>query len=460
VIDPTNGWILGVLLLTALGIAALIRFGAATALGLVVASSFFAPVWLTGPFPDFPVRLTTSAAVIGLLLFTLRTPYQLLTRPILLDVFIVAMIVLQTISDTFHGQTLGISLLQGYGEWALPYFAGRYAMRDLKAVDQISRWLSVMLILLAAGGLVEMLTGINVWEVVVGARPLEGFPRDASRFGLKRAYGPTLHPIFFGLLIISLAPWPLALLNWARNRFDRGLAVCSLTALSGVIAPVSRSPIVGLATMLAVSTAIRVRWARWIVGGLGLALGIFLLVDFNTVLFTFEAAVNEHRNPSNFHLDGERVVMSSASHRLVLLQVYWPALRESGFLGYGSQATAGFPPRVPYLPKEERARKVLKLVDNAYVLMGLRFGWSGMLLFLALLLTAAGTASRLAWDRSVGILAGCLAGMIFSMAAVLTTVWFSYDMGFEVLWSIGIIAGLAAWQREALSVPPAPLASR
>jgi hypothetical protein len=460
VIEATNGWILCIALLAALGLASFVRHGAATALGVIVAASFVAPVWLLAPISGFPLRVPTCAAVIGLLLFTFRSPRQLLSPLVLLDLLIVSIMVVHAASDTFHDQALGASALRAYGEWAVPYFAGRYAMREVKSADRIACCLSIVVIALGVGGLVEMLTGMNFWEVIFGDRPVEGFSRDASRFGLKRAYGPTLHPIFFGLLILTLTPWPMALLNWARDRYERVLAATSLTSLVGIIAPVSRSPILGLAAMLALTSAIRVRWTRWIVGAMGILFATWMIVDFNSVLFTFESMVNEHRRPANFHLDGERVVMSSASQRLVLLQVYWPALRESGVLGYGTSATSMFPPRVPYLPKEDRARKVLRLVDNAYVLMGLRFGWSGTSLFLVLLLTAGWTGIRLAWDRSTGMLAACLGTSILSIAGVLTTVWFSYDMGFEILWSIGILAGLAARQKEALHVPTVVSAAR
>jgi hypothetical protein len=191
------------------------------------------------------------------------------------------------------------------------------------------------------------------------------------------------------------------------------------------------------------------RWSRWLM--VVCAAGVLLLAftDTEEMVRMFEKVGGEtgYQQPTHI-LNGEEIEVSSASGRLLILKVFGPALKQAGWLGYGSAAVVDFPPRVPGLPKDVASRKRLGLVDNAFVLYGLRFGWLGALTFTTLFAVAAVTAFANSWDRSMGTLSGVLGSMVVAMAISLLTVWFSYDMGFEVLWSMGTIGGLAAISRR------------
>jgi len=446
---PTTSWTFCFFLLVVIGGLLFSRRGAVEALGVSVALTFVLPVWLEVPIFGIPMDLRTCVAIVALVAFFLRDPRQVWSPLTSLDLLVGGMVIIHVSSDVYHGRDAVLAGLLAYGEWAIPYVAGRYAMRSFKGVELLATCLCGVVVVLSAGGVIEMFSGVNPWEVIFGNRPIDGVPRDASRYGFKRAFGTTLHPIYFGLLVMICAPWSISLARWAKNGAQRSLAVCALiTSFAGVFSSLSRGPILAMGAFTAVFGGIWSRWCRW---GLGILLVAFLgwvVTDFNGVVSRIEKLGGEKSRVTKLKLDGDAVVLSSSRHRILLLQVYWPAMSQAGWLGYGSDALREFPPRVPYLPADEATRNTLKYVDNAYVFYILRFGWTGASLFSLLFITGAVTGIRLSWDRSIGVLAGSMAAMIIAVASALTTVWFSYDMGFEVLWSCGVLAGMASTQRN------------
>jgi len=442
------GWSICLVLAAIAGGIAYARRGVSFALATVVAVSFAMPVWLEISIGSVPISIQTAAAILGLIVFVVPRPWNIRSPLVLLDIVVASLVVLHVASDMFHGQDFAGTALKAYGEWALPYVTGRYALREIRDADDLAVVLSVIVIILGIGGLIEMATGMNLWEVFFGDRPIDGTSRTAQRFGFKRAFGPTMHPIFFGLLIMTLTPWPIMLLKWSRWGWRRQLAVVSLLSSGGIIAPVSRSPVLGMGMFLVGIGAVWSRVVRILAGIALVAVIVWSVVNMSSLMAVFERMGGEQRRLSKMKLDGEQLEISSTALRVIQLQVLWPAYREAGFLGYGSEATSVLPPRVPYLPADERTRNFLKYMDNAYLLFGLRFGWTGTALFATLMGTAIWTGVRLSWDRSIGIIAACLAALMASMAVILLTTWFSYDMGFEVLWSIGLLGGLAAEQKK------------
>ncbi len=443
----TFAWIcIGLILLV--GAAVLVRRGAAVALGVTVVLAFAFPTWLQVPIFGAQMPIRTVVALAGLLAFTLRDPRQLISPLTLLDVLIASMVGVHFASDVFHGWDAVSAGFMSYGEWAVPYVAGRYALRSAGFLESLAMCVCGVLVILGIGGILETLSGINPWEAIFGERPVDGFNREASRFGFKRAFGPTMHPIYFGLLILVLTPWSIALLPWARTRLQQTFAVASTVASLGMFATLSRGPAIAWATMVIGLGAIWVRWYRWVLGAVTAAIVIWISLNFSSFVTMLDQMAGEKSRVTKISLDGERVELSSFRHRIVLLQVFWPAMKDAGLLGYGSNAMKSLPPDVPHLPADETARKSLKYVDNAFVFYVLRFGWLGATIFTLLIAGATYTAIRLSWDRSIGILTGATASMLVSMALALVTVWFSYDFGFELLWMYGILAGLASYDSK------------
>lgn len=447
-IGVLGGWIICMTAITILGIVCLRGRRPELALGVMVAASFAVPVWLEIPIGGVLFNVQTFTAMLGMILLLLTAPSRIWSPLVLLDFIIASLVVLGTASDIYHGTPSVKSGLLTYGEWALPYIAGRYTARDSQTMEPLGFVICIILLVLGIGGLFESVMKINLWEIAFGLRPLDGTPHRMIRLGLRRAYGPTMHPIFLGLLILVLVPWAIAFLRWARNSLQQGLATSSMVAGSlGVLGTVSRAPALGLAGFYLVISLMWWKASRWGLVVLAI-LGIgWLIFDFNGVLMKFETLIGEKRQHTKHVLDGQELELSSAAQRMIMWQVYWPALKESGILGYGSRATSVLPADVPYLPQYEKTRYKLRYIDSAYLMFGLRYGWTGMVLFSVLLLAATWTGFRMAWDRSIGVLVGGLAVMTIALALNMLTVWFSYDMGFETLWSFGILAGLASQRR-------------
>ena len=110
-------------------------------------------------------------------------------------------------TDYFATGLTPILPFRAYGEWALPYVAGRYAIRDRNDLKWIAPWVAGVLLFLGVMSCIESLSTVNPFEVIFGNRPTELASRNAARLGLKRAFGPTTHPIFLGMVLAVLMPW-------------------------------------------------------------------------------------------------------------------------------------------------------------------------------------------------------------------------------------------------------------
>ena len=99
------------------------------------------------------------------------------------------------------------TLFRAYGEWILPYVAGRLAIKTADDLKLLLPWVSGVVIALSLCAIVESLLGFNVVEMLFGDRPVAGFARNASRFGMKRAFVNTMHPIFYAIQLLILAPF-------------------------------------------------------------------------------------------------------------------------------------------------------------------------------------------------------------------------------------------------------------
>jgi len=447
-VASSMGWFICVIAILIAGGVCFRRRGAISALGIAVALTFAVPVWLEIPVAGIPMGVRTFVAITALIAFAIRSPWEIRSPLTVLDFVLTGIVVVHVISDSIHGWNAALAGLRAYGEWAVPYVAGRYAMRSAREMEPLTICVCGVVIVLGLGGLLEMATSVNPWEVLFGNRPIEEFGRNASRFGLKRAFGTTLHPIYFGVLILILTPWPVALSLWTKGKREFPLAISGLAAsLLGICSSLSRGPAIGGVLFLCLLSAVWSRWCRWGVIAACATLAIWIGTDFRGFVSQLEKLGGEKSHVTNLKLDGEKVELSSLRYRMVLFQVYWPAMWHAGWLGYGTNAVLELPPKVPYLPADPQTRERLKFVDNSFVYQVLRFGWAGALLLATAFAAAAATGIHLAWDRSAGVLASSLAAMVIATAAALTTVWLTYDLGFELFWSFGVIAGLSSQQR-------------
>ena len=85
------------------------------------------------------------------------------------------------------------------------------------------------------------------------------------------------------------------------------------------------------------------------------------------------------------------------------------------------------------------------MVDNAYILLTLRFGWVGGVCLVILFLTAIATGMSVYFERSDQLFPGVVACLLMVVAGFsLLLVFMSYDFGLPLLWTIGVLSGLAS----------------
>jgi hypothetical protein len=74
----------------------------------------------------------------------------------------------------------------------------------------------------------------------------------------------------------------------------------------------------------------------------------------------------------------------------------------------------------------------------------LRFGYLGVLSFLAMGLFAAGVYGSMARSQGLrrGLFAASMASAILAALLIMVTVWMPHDYGFWFMWTVGTAAGL------------------
>lgn len=453
-----HGWLFAFISISVVWIYLLIRKGPVAALGATLVISFAVPVWVKIDVGGVPFNIRTTIAIINLAGFLLRPrsfhPQGKILVPLtLLDCGIAMMYLTHVASDSFStGLTPTLPLL-AYGEWALPYVAGRYAVRNRDDLKWIAPWVVGVLLFLGVMSCCESLMKVNPFEFVFGNRPTELANRDGARLGLKRAFGPAMHPIFFGMLMAVLTPWFICIWHSFKSQRIRGLAiVAGGITLTGTIFTISRTPVLTILLAASLALALRFRVLRWPLGlTLALAAGGFASFP-NEVMDAVSRWTGGGDKPWLIEIDGKAVVTSSSRTRLHVFGIYSEALMKAGPFGYGSQATTGFPLRIPNMEGRLKSEHLFEMVDNAYILMTLRFGWIGGMCLVILFLTAIATGFSLYLDRPDELFPGVVACMLAVVACCsLLLVFMSYDFGLPILWSMGVLSGLASARTEGRS---------
>ncbi|MCA9073546.1 MAG: O-antigen ligase family protein [Planctomycetaceae bacterium] len=440
-----TAWWGALVLIVSIWAIVLRRSGPYVAFGVAIVLSFLAPGWIEMEFLGLPFDVRLSVAIVALTGYGLHPDSRIWTPLTLPDLVIAAMMTLHIVSDlVVEGFSWSI-LLRAYGEWTLPFYAGRYAVRNQQELRKIAPWVMVVLGLLSVEAIIEVLTGINLWEVLFARKAGDFVPDLGRRWGFMRASGTAINPIFYAMILLLLLPWVSVTYSNPQSRGRRWkAAIVTILSVLGMCATISRGPIAGLIIAIASYGVIRWRPLRWIVATLLTVTVICSVIWPKEVLdLTRMGVQDQHRNQEVVELDGEELEYSGSLTRILLFRAYSRALRNAGFLGYGTEAVRDFPPNIPHLPRKSEAIYLMRHVDNAYVLIGLRFGWLGIATFCLLPLTTFWTAIVLAQTSDLRGVCTWYAAVMAGAAAVLLTVYFAHDFGFVFLWSCGIVSGLA-----------------
>lgn len=369
-------------------------------------------------------------------------------RLVPLDFIVASLIVVHIAADCFATGFSWMILARACVEWYLPYLLGRLACQSFDDVQWVARTLGCVAIGLGTVAAVEAIAGANLLELVFGDRPVEGFSRTASRWGMKRAYGSAMHPIYFGVVGILLFGWCLFLCGGALRKRTHPLwlfvpaASVLLVCFTG-----SRGPILGL--LIAVAGTAFVYWGKSRIPMFIAAIAILGLLFVNreailTLLDSWGAGAKEVRT-TEIAVGDETIEHTPTRNRLSILSVYSVAVQRAGLLGFGTEAVSTFPVNVPVGPTQLKTLKRTKYVDNTYLLLTLRFGYLGVAVFLSACIAAVWQLTIVAdrhSGRSPGILASCIGGSLIGVYAVILTVWMPPDFGFLLVWTFGCSSGI------------------
>ena len=362
-----------------------------------------------------------------------------------LDLVALSWVILHGVSDGLNENWSWIHFGRSYVEWAAPYLAARLAFQDWDEVGELVSWGALAGGILGSVAMVEAVFAIHPWEWLFGFRPDENFGRESIRWGLYRPWGPTAHAIYFGFIQLLLLPWSgiAAAQVFRRERSPLWLASFIL-AMLGILASLSRGPILG--ALLAIGVILFFAYPKWrialgVVAVLGLGMA-FLMSDKLMEIADRSAESSTTARPGQMiEVDGIRVAYSGSKTRFVIFSLYRRAINVAGWTGYGSARTSVFPPQVPMGTDDRVTWEKVRFVDNCYVLMTLRFGWLGGILFFLLVVIAVYSWGRVAisYDPPAG--ANWLAAALIAAGFVMCTVWLAHDYKFLVFWLIGSASG-------------------
>jgi hypothetical protein len=441
-------WLIFLALNAAIIFVTWLRQGPRVAVAAGVLASLLFPTWLRWyPLADNPavwIDLQVASGVLALCFYLGHRESTYRFNLQLCDLTMLGVVGTHLISDTINeGFSLGL-VLRVYGEWVLPYLAGRVALQQVSDARKALPFALIVLSILSVLGVMEVFTGSpNPQEWIVGVRPEEGFTREAGRFGLHRTYGPTMHPIYFGNLIALLLPWAVYGFSAAKEKnADRWWVSTPIVGIFGLASPLSRGPAFVLGLLPA--TMVYIFQRRWRVGlAIGvLVLGLVTVFAWDRVEYWLESITGEQNKQWTTKVDGQTVRYTGTAHRLLLFRVYRKALLKAGLFGYGTARCSQFPPDVP----GGNEAGELDTIDNAYLLYTLRLGYLGIFFITASGLLAAYTYGRLAghFTGSAAVFLAAMSGGIVSMLVILTTVWMPHDFGFLYLFMLGGSSGMAA----------------
>jgi hypothetical protein len=441
----SEGWLLAILSVSVIWLVLLFRRGPVAALGVGMVLSFLFPTWIKATILGIPFGVSTTMACITLMGYSMHRDGKIISPLTLLDISVALMFLTHVLADSIAtGLTLALPF-EAYGEWYLPYLAGRFAVRSDKDVRSIASWVIGVLMVLSVASVYECVSGLNPFESIFGNRPVELAGRNAQRLGFKRAFGPTTHPIYFGMLIAVLTPWLVSFWQLSRTYAFRSLAfIAGAISLAGAVGTVSRTPILTILGSAIGLLVVRFRAIRWpiLITTIAVVTGFLLFPD--KITDTVSQWTGGGDRLRVIEVDGKETEFSSSRSRLVLITAYSKALIKGGLTGYGSEAVSQFPPKIPYMQGKAEASEILA-VDNAYILTMLRFGWLGAGCFVLTFITAIFSATLLHNNKPDDLFPAATASMLFVASTFsFLLVWMSYDFGFEILWTCGILSGLVS----------------
>lgn len=429
------------------------QYGPQRGLGVVIPVAIAMPAWCLLPLFEGPngsivgsgVDVKVAVGSLALLLYSFLPGRTFPIRLLPGDFLVMGLIATHLTSDLYNTGFSWMVFGRAYVEWYLPYLVGRLTFQRIIDLELTARVMAAVAMVLSGLAIFEGIVGINLFESIVGWRPIEGTPREAARWGFKRAFGPAMHPIYLGGQLLFFQAGCIYLVRSAASRrSSNGWLFSPLLPVLGIIFTGSRGPILGLIAMA--GCLLFCGWQRMRMALLLLAVVCAgTAIAFQEPLLNFLERWSGDYSQREIVIDSETRTYSGTRTRLLVFEVYSIALKRSGWLGFGTEAVSGFPVNVPLGPREAETMRKVPFIDNSYILLTLRFGWLGAILLVLVNVVALGQFwfvyqhSRSSRCRNWAL---ALAASLTSVCALIFTVWLPQEIGFPLVWTWGASSGL------------------
>ncbi len=311
---------------------------------------FFVPVWVGASVGIFWAAITV---VTVLAIATANGSPQLSLADALMATFVLVAVAQYAVGlSTLPATAIAVT------EWVVPYIWGRLVLARV-TLEFVTHTLAIVTVVAASLAIVEFATGVNLFiQIPIHGPSFEVWGTQQFRGGFARAEGAFGHSIALGGALAMGAAFILAT-RWGTARKLAALAIAFL----GVIATLSRIGIVSFVIVVVLSIVlipgIRRSVRVWVsLAGVVAALAV---VPFLGAVF----------------LDAGEEASGSADYRTALFDLL-PQLRLVGAAPSLEGVTSGG----LYLGQFANS------IDNALLVVALRFGWVGAALLTAVLVVA------------------------------------------------------------------------
>lgn len=434
--------------IVAISAAVVVRRGPVAGLGFGIYVSILFPCWIVETFNGASIDLRVATSVVLLLVNLFHPMRKISWRFSTGDWALFTLYFVHVASDTWHDGFMISHFVRAFGEWSIPYIAGRLAFQNVQDWRFLTGVTVVIATILALWATTESVTRMNIANPVFGARPTDRTPPVLIRAGFKRAEGPTRHPIWFGMIQTLLLPWTIV----AAYRSFRGdgptwWIATPIFSGCGILATVSRGPTlaaVGAIYLMAVFSLPNWRKYLIIAGIVSAGTGYFAKDYVLTVLEESGAKKwGARRRETNVEFEGKKYRLTAMSARWLVLSAYDTAVSQTGLLGFGTERTATFPVNVPFGPDAKQTVSEFWTIDCEYLLLLLRFGWLGLAAFVAVCMLSALRILKLSSFvmPEERVMPFAIAATLLAVSCALLFEWMPHDYGFLFLWLCGAANG-------------------
>ena len=406
------------------------------------------PTWMTYQLRSIRLDYRVLIAFFGITaLFAFAPKKPIVFRPMISDFFMGMMFTGVCVSQYLCGAMAPLTAFDLAAQWLSTYVMGRVFLQSQEDIDDMVPVICWMFFIVFVLNTIEALAMKNLVNTALGKTFGLLEQGEGYRWGMKRAQGNVVHPIFNGFQLVMLYPWAAEAARRAKimglSRFYR---LVPWYAGIGTFFCVSRGPHIALLLTMASIFFFRhpkLRIPLLIIGIAGVTAIVF---GKDAVMHALGKLAGETEEDVRIiMIEGEPTEYTGTKHRILLLRVYAEAIEKAGLFGWGKSMKG--------IVLEESIAQRFGSIDSHYLMFYIQYGYVGIGLFWALMLTVIVYSIVAAWNAQGPwcTLAGGIAGSFLAVGLLMSSVWFAPDYGAVWLFNAGLISNILSLPKETAS---------